>query len=167
MKPEQFFNEFYTFHAEALAARSCVIESSYRSRGRKKRVAVLDKAATPEQVWRTTLRQLPHDFFNSTEAKMLERSKFKAGEVGYASVPLNELNNRDIHRFWKNEVEQEILQGRIPSQWDGWLRTWGQFARMAIVCGITKADDLVKEGEMFNLFSRRYAFREKFIASEY
>ena len=71
-----------------------------------------------EEIWQETLRNFPSEFFTSDEAHMRIRSKFKPGQVGFGNFPLNEGNNNDVHPFWENEVEQEVLQERVPSQWD-------------------------------------------------
>lgn len=86
---------------------------------------------------------------------MLIRTAFLPGEKGYGSVPLTRFNNRDVYIFWKNNIETEQMQGRTPSQWEAWRRTWGQFSRVCIVAKFVTADDLVREGFLFQCFSRR------------
>lgn len=86
---------------------------------------------------------------------MLERGRFKRGECGYGSIPFSEHNNHDVYRFWNNKIKQDELAGKIPSQWEGWLRTWGQFARVCVAYKIIRVEDLVKEGRLYRLLENR------------
>jgi len=125
------------------------------TRGRKRRAPTLTEDATPEECWAVTLRNLPQDFFTSGEAQMLKRTPFLPGEKGYGSVPLTSANNRDVYLYWKDHVQLEESQGRTPSTFVPCCRTWGQFARVCIVAKFVTADDLVREGYLFQCFSKR------------
>lgn len=125
------------------------------TRGRKRRAPWLGFTATAEDSWAATLKALPTDFFTSRDARMLMKMPFKPGETGYGSVPLTKENNRDVHRFWKNNVETEEMCGRSSPSWPGWLRVWGQFARVCIASKYVAANDLVREGYFFGCFQKR------------
>lgn len=86
---------------------------------------------------------------------MLIRTPFLKGEDGYGSVPLTKENNRDVYRFWKNNIETDELLQRPPSSYGGWLRTWGQFARLCIAAKFVLPGDLVKDGSLFACFEER------------
>jgi len=101
--------------------------------GRKRRAVTLLGNRTREECWTATIARLPNNFFKSDEARMTISGRFKPGEVGYASIPFNENNNNDIHLFWDKYIRVEELNGNKVSQWEAWLRTWGQFARLCVV----------------------------------
>lgn len=122
-------------------------------RGRKRRAPALDGEATVEDHWEATLENLPTNFFTSREARMLEREPF--AERGYASLPLTHENNHDVKRFYQIKIETSALQGRIPTQYESWLRTWGQYARCCIAGRVVSKTNLVKEGYLFQCFTNR------------
>lgn len=82
-------------------------------------------------------------------------SPFGEADKGYKSVPLNERNNHDVYRFWKNNIETEELCGRTKPSYAGWLRVWGQYARVCVAFKKVDAKDLVKEGYFFQCFEER------------
>lgn len=86
---------------------------------------------------------------------MREITKFGNGKDGYDSVALTRHNNRDVLKFWKDMVELDESQGRVPSQYTAWLRTWGQYARLCIASGFVDERELVQEGNLFVCLTNR------------
>lgn len=125
------------------------------NRGRKRRAPWFEDDATIEENWEATLKTLEKGFFTDTEARLLEISPFGESEQGYKAIPLNEKNNHDVYRFWKNNIETEELCGRKKPSYPGWLRVWGQYARVCIAFKHVSAKDLVRVGYFYGCFEER------------
>jgi len=124
-------------------------------KGRKRRIPTLRIEATLEDYWEATLEKLPSDFFDSPEARMLESTPFKQGDPGYASIPLSHHNNSDVKRFWEINIETSAIQGRNREIYEGWVRMWGQYARLCVAGNVVKTSDLFREGALYKCFTNR------------
>lgn len=127
---------------------------------RRRKSATLKRDATIEEEWEATLEKLPTNFFTSREARLLDSET--SGGYGYAAFPLTHHNNHDVNRFYQYKIDSSPLQEIVPTQYEAWLRTWGQFTRWCIAGGLISKTDGVREGALFECLTDR-DFVEKFI----